>query len=94
MADMLIFPTTTTYQVIEKNEKAVEYEKLPSIADLLGVGNHELLPENISITNHQRRQGGMIFGNIYIYGKAKELTKELEFRILELEKENEFKKRK
>jgi hypothetical protein len=37
MADMLIFPTTT-YQVIEKNEKAVEYEKLPSIADLLSVG--------------------------------------------------------
>jgi hypothetical protein len=55
---------------------------------------HELLPENISITNHQRRQGGMIFGNIYNYGKAKELTKELKFRILELEKENEFKKRK
>jgi hypothetical protein len=55
---------------------------------------HELFPENISITNHQRRQGGMIFGNIYYYREANELTKELEFRILDLEKENEFKKRK
>lgn len=90
MADLLGFPTST-YQRLEKNEKAVEYSSLPEISEALGVQIHELLPENISISNHHKGQGGVIFGNVYNYGESSESIKNLEIRIAELEQVNKFK---
>lgn len=93
MAELLGFPTST-YQRLEKNEKAIEYEKLPAISEALGVPIPELLPENVSISNHHKgdnNQGGVIFGNIYNYGEQNETIKNLEIRIAELEQTNKFK---
>jgi transcriptional regulator with XRE-family HTH domain len=67
MAELLSIPEST-YAGYERNETQVDYNKIVSFAEKLGVPVQELLPETVSITNNNAGQGGsVVFGNQYVY---------------------------
>jgi transcriptional regulator with XRE-family HTH domain len=89
MADLLGM-TTSTYARLERGETSLSIEELPKIAERLGIGINELLPETITIHNgSHNHQGGIVFGNINNFYGGQEMLQELQERIRLLEMENQ-----
>jgi len=85
MAEILNM-SSSAYSRLERGETSVSFEELPAIANNLGIGVQDLLPDTLTINNTQNtNQSGLIFGNIYNYYSQDEEAKELKERIKNLE---------
>lgn len=89
MAELLSM-SQTSYQRLEKGDTSVPYDELPRIANALGVGVQELIPDTLSVySNNNTNQSGLIFGNgnvtINNFTDKDQYRQSLEKRIQELE---------
>jgi len=69
IAEVLGMPESS-YARYERNETQIDYTKLVAFAEKLNVPVYDLLPETVSINNHNNNSGqggGVIFGNQYFY---------------------------
>lgn len=66
-ANFLNIPITS-YAHIERNEAYVDFEKLTDIAERLDVPINELLPDTISIHNHNINDRGVSGGGVFFGG--------------------------
>ena len=89
MAELLNL-SPSAYARIERNETSVEYDKLTTYAEVLGIPVNELLPDTIAITSkidNSGYGGGVIFGNQYFYTSETDRVKELLSQISTLQAE-------
>ena len=89
MAELLGL-SPSAYARIERNETQIAYDKLPEFSEKLGVPVQELLPDTLTITNHNQSHGhggGVFFGNQYVYVGETEAIKSLNAQIEALKAE-------
>jgi transcriptional regulator with XRE-family HTH domain len=81
MSDLLSM-SSSAYSRLERGETSLPFEDLPGVAQALGIGVQDLLPDTLTINNtNNTNQAGLIFGNIYNYYQSSELVHELQAKI-------------
>ena len=95
MSDLLNM-SSSAYSRLERGETSLAFEELPGMAQALGIGVQDLLPDTLTINNsNNSNQSGLIFGNIYNYYQSSDVIRELEAKISGLANElRELKSRK
>lgn len=81
MSDLLSM-SSSAYSRLERGETSLGFEELPGVAQALGIGVQDLLPDTLTINNtNNTNQSGLIFGNIYNYYHSSELVQELQAKL-------------
>lgn len=81
MSDLLNM-SSSAYSRLERGETSLAFEELPAMAQALGIGVQDLLPDTLTINNsNNTNQSGLIFGNIYNYYQSSDVIRELEAKI-------------